>query len=321
MLHWEALKGFNGTSENTLVYTYFYFQKRIESGTGNWAWNEDNARHYAVPKLWVKNSSSAGFDLGYIACEERKNSFVNYDQSFSALSFPKVRSSLPTYYLYNPSIIAYGQTGSYNNLYIQGGGTLNLDFGSTITAHSKSSIKFYSMGSYTNYFSFNYDTEYFIPTGKHIGFSLATNTATDNPTQSTKLLYIQDTDTTAALVNINSSRVFCNIPVHADFFNAISDRRSKKDITLLDQSLLKVVNSVPVYSFKYNKDNKPSIGIMAQDLEEINLNGFNLVANKNATGEGFDFMHIHENKLVYVLWKAVQELSQEVTDLKAQLNK
>jgi hypothetical protein len=44
-----------------------------------------------------------------------------------------------------------------------------------------------------------------------------------------------------------------------------------------------------------------------------------MVDNLEATGQDGDFMQMKESKLVYVLWKAVQELSAEVEDLKSQI--
>ena len=107
----------------------------------------------------------------------------------------------------------------------------------------------------------------------------------------------------------------------AVYFNATSDRRAKTDFSLLDIDALKLVKKVQLYSFKYKDSNLPSIGIIAQDVQDIDINGFKLVDNENATGQNFDYMTIHESKLTYILWKAVQELSKEVEDLKKQLNK
>lgn len=107
----------------------------------------------------------------------------------------------------------------------------------------------------------------------------------------------------------------------AVYFNATSDRRAKTDFSLLDIDALKLVKKVQLYSFKYKDSNLPSIGIIAQDIQDIDINGFKLVDNENATGQNFDYMTIHESKLTYILWKAVQELSKEVDDLKKQLNK
>ena len=105
----------------------------------------------------------------------------------------------------------------------------------------------------------------------------------------------------------------------AQFFNATSDRRAKTDIKPASFAALDVVQSLPVYSFKYNTNPTPVIGLIAQEAAYHNLDGFNMVDNLLATGENNDFMQMKESKLVYVLWKAVQELSDQVNDLKSQL--
>lgn len=106
----------------------------------------------------------------------------------------------------------------------------------------------------------------------------------------------------------------------AVYFNATSDRRAKTDFSLLDINALELVKKVQLYSFKYKDSNLPSIGIIAQDIQDINIKGFKLVDNENATGQDFDYMTIHESKLTYILWKAVQELSKEIEDLKKKIN-
>ena len=106
----------------------------------------------------------------------------------------------------------------------------------------------------------------------------------------------------------------------AVYFNATSDRRAKTDFSLLDLNALELVKKVQLYSFKYKDSNLPSIGIIAQDVQDVNIKGFKLVDNENATGQDFDYMTIHESKLTYILWKAVQELSKEIEDLKKKIN-
>ena len=100
------------------------------------------------------------------------------------------------------------------------------------------------------------------------------------------------------------------------FFNATSDYRAKKDFKLLDINALELIKKVQLYSFKYKESNQPSIGIIAQDVQDININGFELVDNKEASGANFDYMSIHESKLVYILWKAIQEQQKEIEELK-----
>ena len=102
----------------------------------------------------------------------------------------------------------------------------------------------------------------------------------------------------------------------ADYFNATSDYRAKKDFKLLDIDALELIKKVQLYSFKYKESNQPSIGIIAQDVQDIDINGFELVDNKEASGANFDYMSIHESKLVYILWKAIQEQQKEIEELK-----
>lgn len=104
------------------------------------------------------------------------------------------------------------------------------------------------------------------------------------------------------------------------YFNATSDSRAKTNITPAKFSALSVVNNLPIYTFNYlSNPEKLTVGLIAQEAAQHNLDGFNMVDNLNATGLNNDMMQMKESKLVYVLWKAVQELSAEVEDLKTQL--
>lgn len=105
------------------------------------------------------------------------------------------------------------------------------------------------------------------------------------------------------------------------YFNTTSDYRAKKDFKLLDINALELVKKVQLYSFKYKESNQSSIGIIAQDVQDVNIGGFDLVDNKEATGANFDYMSIHESKLIYILWKAIQEQQKEIEELKQQLKK
>lgn len=107
--------------------------------------------------------------------------------------------------------------------------------------------------------------------------------------------------------------------VKAPYFNATSDARAKENIRKADFSALSIVNSLPVYNFNYKNSEKPSIGVIAQEALDFNINGFSLVENENATGEEGDYMSIKESKLIYILWKAIQEQQKEIEELKLQL--
>ena len=105
----------------------------------------------------------------------------------------------------------------------------------------------------------------------------------------------------------------------AGYFNATSDARAKENIRKADFSALSIVNSLPIYNFNYKDSEKPSIGVIAQEAAEFNVDDFSLVENIEATGENNDYMSIKESKLIYILWKAIQEQQKEIEELKSQL--
>lgn len=105
----------------------------------------------------------------------------------------------------------------------------------------------------------------------------------------------------------------------AGYFNATSDKRAKENIRKADFSALAIVNSLPIYNFNYKNSDKPSIGVIAQEALKHNIDDFSLVENEEATGENNDYMSIKESKLIYVLWKAIQEQQKEIENLKSQL--
>ena len=102
----------------------------------------------------------------------------------------------------------------------------------------------------------------------------------------------------------------------------LSDRRDKKDIAPLSSGL-GLVNLLKPVSFVWNaRDGKkvdvPEIGFIAQDLQEAQaqsgLNVPNLVHDDNP-----DKLEASPATLIPVLVRAVQELSEEVRQLKAKL--
>ncbi len=105
----------------------------------------------------------------------------------------------------------------------------------------------------------------------------------------------------------------------AAYFNATSDKRAKTNLKPLSINALDLIKRVQLYSFKYKDSDLPSIGILAQDIQDVNIEGFDLVDNKQASGVDMDYMSIHESKLTYILWKAIQEQQKEIDELKAQI--
>ena len=106
----------------------------------------------------------------------------------------------------------------------------------------------------------------------------------------------------------------------AKFFNATSDIRAKENIEPVSESMLKIVDKIQLYTFNYKTDPQERIlGVIAQELKDVNINGATFVDNTNASGENGDFMTVRETKLIYILLGAVQELSKEVKMLKEKL--
>jgi hypothetical protein len=89
--------------------------------------------------------------------------------------------------------------------------------------------------------------------------------------------------------------------VEALYFNATSDKRAKENLCVYTDSALDIINRVQVYTFNYRHHDKRTVGLLAQDLLDYNLNGVCLVDNVDATGLDNDYMTINESKLVYVL--------------------
>ena len=101
-----------------------------------------------------------------------------------------------------------------------------------------------------------------------------------------------------------------------NYYNSTSDARLKKDIKKCDYKALDLIDDFNFKSFnwKYHEEfgQKPftEIGLIAQDVEKINKN-FVTMAGEYKTLNQF-------NLLKYSL-KAIQELSEENTNLKSQL--
>ena len=103
---------------------------------------------------------------------------------------------------------------------------------------------------------------------------------------------------------------------NALYFNATSDIRAKTKVQHASFKALNIVKSLPVYTFNYKETGSPSIGLIAQDAAKISFGSdFSLVNNEAASGENGDYMTIKESKLIYILWKAIQEQQEQINYL------
>ena len=103
---------------------------------------------------------------------------------------------------------------------------------------------------------------------------------------------------------------------NALYFNATSDIRAKTNVQHASFKALNIVKSLPIYTFNYKETGSPAIGLIAQDAVKISFGSdFSLVNNPTASGENGDYMTIKESKLVYILWKAIQEQQEQINYL------
>ena len=106
-------------------------------------------------------------------------------------------------------------------------------------------------------------------------------------------------------------KVESNDSVHAPYFNATSDMRAKENIKKLPFSALSFINNLSVYQFNYKGKNDTIPGILAQDVLNSQPEGLSLVDNIDASGENGDYMSIKEDKFIFLLMRAVQELKED----------
>lgn len=107
----------------------------------------------------------------------------------------------------------------------------------------------------------------------------------------------------------------------AQYFNAVSDARAKHNFAPLKLDAVSMIQKMPLYEFDYNSDGSHSIGVKAQDVMNLDINGFSFVENKEATGENGDFMSVKESKLVYLLMQAIKQQQAEIDALKVENSK
>ena len=279
MIFWKHIKGLS--SKN--IYSFIRFSEENEAGV--------NTKMISLPKIYLSNTSAfnntndCGHILtshmteGYIANEFVFNNVVHFKNSTNQFNIswdPEKNWMLST----------------SQNLYVIG---RNLTFNGTEQTYIKS-------GS-----SIVFDN-----TESEDISSTITLKSKDKAVNIEKQLNVNKINLTASEIDSDVYDGSCQ----AVYFNATSDYRAKKDFKLLDINALELIKKVQLYSFKYKESNQPSIGIIAQDVQDININGFELVDNKEASGANFDYMSIHESKLIYILWKAIQEQQKEIEELK-----
>ena len=120
----------------------------------------------------------------------------------------------------------------------------------------------------------------------------------------------------ASTINVSNNIVVTG-SIQAAYFNATSDKRLKTNIEKLPITLkaCETINNLDLYTFNYkNNLEERSLGIMAQDIENLNIDGFNFT-NKDSDG----YLSIKESKLVYLLMAAIKEQNKKIEELEERI--
>lgn len=180
--------------------------------------------------------------------------------------------------------------------------------------------------------SFNYRCIHIVPSSKKDSFDGArTNILSDlyiggDTTNNNHIAYFPRSGTSIIkspleiqnylkVTNYIHSDSYCE----ASYFNATSDIRAKENIKPATYNALELINKLSIYTYNYKNQNERLTGIMAQDLLKNQPKELDLVSNINATGVNNDYMSIKNDKLMFVLMKAIQEQQKEIEELKSKI--
>jgi len=291
MINWKYIKGFNedtqAASDKKPLYTFINFKHFIAGNTFE-----------CMPSIFYTliNNPSGGttsdFDAGHIITQSALQQHI--DTAFTFLSSLIIRSSDSTNTVENNSLHCERKARFFNDVF----SIRNTDPSFTL-----------QQSDYNN----NQVRLHLYTESGVLGFNF--NDTDLNPFEFTSDGHFHTTGHITVGGDIEAGG-----KCEANYFNAKSDRRAKDNLKILNFKALDLINHTNLYSFTYKDTNTPSIGIIAQDVQNINIEGFKLVDNENATGEDMDYMSIHESKLVYILWQAIKEQQKEIEELKKRLN-
>lgn len=109
--------------------------------------------------------------------------------------------------------------------------------------------------------------------------------------------------------------------LYATYFYGTSDRRLKENIKDLDLNCLDLVNNINLreFSWKADKEHKPTIGAVAQELRQVLPEKYvhEFIGGQETNDE---YLSINDSKLVYLLIGAIQEQQKEIESLKAKID-
>ena len=278
-----------GCEENGNIYTWIKWQGRFSGGSS------DN--HFQTPKIEVKDTrdiATTNTDLGYIITSEAERQSIN-----KIISIPNIQKITK---------LDFSSVGSIQST------TDNTTLQFLGAANKKVEIK-----SLTELNLYGTTRTYLQANTADTSINLASNA-----TPSTIIYKAAEHNFASGYVVIGSvgsedkvdGSLYIQNSCNALYFNATSDIRAKTNLQHASFKALNIVKSLPVYTFNYKETGSPAIGLIAQDAAKISFGSdFSLVNNETASGENGDYMTIKESKLIYVLWKAIQEQQEQINYL------
>ena len=129
--------------------------------------------------------------------------------------------------------------------------------------------------------------------------------ADDTTTNATRYIgFVSATSGTATTLNVSSTKLYFNPStgtLNATLFNSLSDETLKTDLTKIDDAV-SIINKIQGFRFKWKDGGEDSMGVSAQEVEQVLPE---LVSNDA-------FKSVNYNGIIAVLIEAVKELSKEI---------
>ena len=283
-----------GCEENGNIYTWIKWQGRFSDGSS------DN--HFYTPKIEMRDTTniaeSGNTDLGHIITSEAEKQKIN-----KAISIPNIQEIKKLDFFSAGSISLNNNNTAWKFL---GEADKNLEI------NSKAELNLYGT------------TKTYLQAGSDATSITLTSTTVNTTTTSIITHKAKEHNFSSGYVIIGNGgnatkedySLYIQNSCNALYFNATSDIRAKTKVQHASFKALNIVKSLPVYTFNYKETGSPSIGLIAQDAAKISFGSdFSLVNNEAASGENGDYMTIKESKLIYVLWKAIQEQQEQINYL------
>ena len=141
------------------------------------------------------------------------------------------------------------------------------------------------------------------------GSGLTGVASTDNIQTATKATFLNGVTVAGVTTTSSNVNVTGNVAVTGNIsatnFNSTSDVTLKQDVSVIDNAL-EMISQLEGVSWKWKETLKPSLGVTAQNVEEV---APELVSNG-------DHKSVNYNGLIGILIEAVKELKSEVDELK-----